>query len=150
MHTRITVKRSSVSQNRSVSMSAGQKMPDSPSRNAFFTTGQRRVGPFASTRQYNQLPMNAYNESAYRASWSKDGSIGKSQQRVAGVMTPNAHERIEWQRMAADAAKCGREAFAKAYSKAALMESMPVSDFDTLQILYRAWLLDGWKSEVFL
>lgn len=63
------------------------------------------------------------------------------------MITPNAHERSEWMRMAdaldavdnyTDAAK-----FRVAASNDGCLSSMTVTRFDALQSQYRAWLVFG-------
>jgi len=64
-------------------------------------------------------------------------------------ITPNAHERNEWLRMAKDAEKHGMQAIADKFAAAAMRLSsaaeIPLHEFDALQAEYRSWLVDGFK-----
>jgi hypothetical protein len=65
------------------------------------------------------------------------------------TMTPNAHERAEWARMAQDAYKHGHTFYGHRYSaQAALGGPRPVDVYDTLQRVYRQWLVFGWSAIV--
>lgn len=62
-------------------------------------------------------------------------------------MTPNAHERAEWARLAQDAYRTGRNDFGHRFSaRAAVGGYMPLEVFDTLQTIYRRWLIGGWAE----
>ena len=64
-------------------------------------------------------------------------------------MTPTAHEKNEWSRLAKDARTQGYTLLARRYAKAAaLPDQSTVSDdqFDILQYGYRRWLLSGFHG----
>ena len=62
-------------------------------------------------------------------------------------MTPTAHARSEWLRIAADAYRTGRNVYGHRYSVAsATGDTLPLAVYDTLQRVYRMWLNDGWKA----
>ena len=62
-------------------------------------------------------------------------------------MTPTAHERRGWSRMATDAYRTGHHFYGRRYSAAAAVgDTLPVAVFDTLQRVYRIWLIDGWSA----
>jgi hypothetical protein len=63
--------------------------------------------------------------------------------------TPTEHDKAEWSRMAQDAYKTGRNFFGHRYSMAATLrrnEAMRLDVFDTLQHVYRQWLVFGWSE----
>lgn len=66
---------------------------------------------------------------------------------MSTTITPNAHERAEWARLAADAYRTGRNFYGHRYSAASARPgpvALPV--FDTLQTVYRVWLNTGWSG----
>lgn len=66
------------------------------------------------------------------------------------TMTPNAHERAEWQRLALAAYDCDRTKvgarFNVAASDSSLLHTMPIHDFDEMQAIYRQWLVYGFTG----
>lgn len=58
-------------------------------------------------------------------------------------MTPNAHERNEWRRLASNAACRGFNDRAIQFSEAARKTDLPLTEFDALQAVYRQWLVYG-------
>lgn len=65
------------------------------------------------------------------------------------TMTVDAHCRSEWQRLAVDAYRNGRNALGHTFSAAAAWptgEPMPLRKYDDLQTVYRAWLVFGWAG----
>lgn len=64
------------------------------------------------------------------------------------MITVTQHVKNEWTRMANDAYATGRNFYGHRYSaKSALPAGtmLEVGVFDTLQRVYRSWLIDGWK-----
>jgi hypothetical protein len=62
------------------------------------------------------------------------------------TITPSAHEKAEWSRMAQAAYLAGHNATGHRYSVAAsipINAPVPVTTFDSLQTDYRAWLIEG-------
>ena len=67
---------------------------------------------------------------------------------MSGV-TPTLHEKSEWSRLAMDAYGSGHNAVGHRFSAmAALPEGarLPVTVFDSLQLTYRCWLVNGWEA----
>lgn len=61
-----------------------------------------------------------------------------------GMITPTAHEKSEWARMADCCAKAGKATHACLYKAAAVLEGpMKPWTYDALQKNYRHWLLGG-------
>lgn len=70
--------------------------------------------------------------------------------RYIATVTPSAHEKAEWTRLAQAAYKAGRNAIGHRFSVAASLPStgsMALATFDSLQADYRSWLIDGWSGE---
>lgn len=69
---------------------------------------------------------------------------------MAGFITPNAHEKSEWSRMAQAAYLGRRNDIGHRFSVAASLPSygqVTVAYFDRLQTEYRAWLIsDEWPA----
>lgn len=64
-------------------------------------------------------------------------------------ITPNAHEKAEWARMAQDAYNTNRNFYGHRYSSYASMKNgaeLPINVFDILQATYRTWLVFGWAE----
>ena len=69
---------------------------------------------------------------------------------MRSTITPTAHEKAEWSRMAAAAYKARRNAIGHRFSVAASLPrdgALPLATFDSLQADYRAWLVDGFAPE---
>jgi len=69
---------------------------------------------------------------------------------MSQTMTPTAHEKAEWSRMATAAYNSGRNAIGHRFSVAASLPrdgSMTLNHFDALQSEYRAWLVGGFPPE---
>jgi hypothetical protein len=65
------------------------------------------------------------------------------------IRTPTAHEKAEWSRMAQDAYASDRNFYGHRYSGAAALrhdDTLPLTVFDTLQRVYRLWLVGGWAN----
>lgn len=58
---------------------------------------------------------------------------------------PTMHERMEWSRLAQDAYNTRRSWFGHRFSIAAARSEMTWPEFDTLQTIYRRWLVGGWQ-----
>ena len=57
------------------------------------------------------------------------------------------HERNEWQRLAVDAYRTGRNFYGHQYSvQAATAKDLPLDVYDTLMLIYRRWLVFGWSE----
>lgn len=68
-----------------------------------------------------------------------------------GRITPTEHEKSEWSRMAQDAYARDLNDTGHKFSMAATLakgEDCATAWFDALQTEYRAWLLDGFKTNV--
>ncbi len=62
-------------------------------------------------------------------------------------VTPTNHERAEWSRLAIEAYRLGYTSEGTRFStRAAVVHTMTVSEYDSLMRDYRAWLIDGFKS----
>lgn len=59
------------------------------------------------------------------------------------TIQPNAHERNEWRRLASNAACRGFNDRAFQFSEAARLTDLSLAEFDALQTVYRAWLIEG-------
>ena len=69
---------------------------------------------------------------------------------MSQTITPTAHEKAEWSRMATAAYKARRNPIGHRFSVAASLPrdgAMDLSRFDALQAEYRAWLIDGFAPE---
>lgn len=101
------------------------------------------------------------NAGNLRGSLGEPAGLGKYLEQVyyakrqpvkgARIMTPTAHEKSEWQRMARAAYSIGKNAVGHQFSTAASLadnEALPLNRFDDLQDKYRAWLCFGeWPAE---
>jgi len=64
-------------------------------------------------------------------------------------ITPTAHEKREWARMAQAAYKAGRSCLGHRMSGAACLasdQSMGIQRYDHIMGLYRTWLIDGFAA----
>ena len=60
------------------------------------------------------------------------------------AITPTAHDRSEWARMAQDCYRNGANFYGHRMSAAAAKSGeMEIGAYDTLKRLYRLWLIDG-------
>lgn len=64
------------------------------------------------------------------------------------MITPTSHCLSEWSRLATDAYVTGRNHFGHRFSVASATMTGPVSEsvYDTLQVIYRRWLVGGWSE----
>ena len=64
------------------------------------------------------------------------------------TITPTDHDRAEWHRLAADAYRLGRNFYGHRFSVASAAYTGPMRTdvFDTLQTIYRRWLMWGWAG----
>lgn len=63
-----------------------------------------------------------------------------------GTMTITKAERDGWVKLAQDAYRTGRNFYGHRFSAMATKTSLPVQVYDTLQVIYRRWLIGGWKN----
>lgn len=64
------------------------------------------------------------------------------------LITPTAHERAEWSRLAQDAYRTGRNFYGHRYSPLRRQGALPLPTcaYDALMRAYRAWLVFGWTE----
>ena len=65
------------------------------------------------------------------------------------MVTPTAHEKMEWSRLAQDAYRTGRNGLGHRYSARASDPAgtrLHDAAYDAIQTTYRQWLIGGWDA----